>query len=161
MKAVRLLLLPLLALSLVAAAKKPTISVRFHLEANPRDGEAFATKIAFHSSGREGYIERVPSISERDIKAILPTPASDGTFGCVFALDRHGANSLQTFSMLRRGSMLVTFISTKSGTHQVAEMLIDKAITDGVIFVPRGLTQLEVAALQKQFPTIGETKKRK
>jgi hypothetical protein len=39
------------------------------------------------------------------------------------------------------------------------ELLIDKPINDGVIFVPKGMTLLEIEALQKQFPTKGRKKK--
>jgi hypothetical protein len=161
MKTGRLLLLLPLALLLVAAAKKPALALRFHVETNARDGDAFAMPIKFENPPRDGYIERVPSLSERDVRAIFPTNAGDGSFGCAFMLTAHGRTSLQTFSTERRGSSLAVFVSTKTGTHQVIDLAIDKPITDGIIYVPRGLTQLEIAALQKQFPTAGAGGKRK
>jgi len=161
MKIARLLLtLPLLLL-FVAAAKKPAIAVRFHVETNARDGEVFAMPVKFQNPPRDGYVERVPSLSERDVRAIFPTNAGDGTLGCAFIFNAHGRTGLQTFSTERRGSSLAIFISTKSGTHQVIDLTIDKPITDGIIYVPRGLTQLEIGALQKQFPTAGQQQKRK
>ena len=161
MKIVRLLLLPILALGCLGMAKKSAINVRFHVEANARDGEPFAMPIKFKNPERDGFIERVPSLSERDISAVHPVAAPDGTFGCVFQLTTHGRLGLQTLSTQQRGKSLVVFTSTKSGVHQVIDMLIDKPITDGIIYVPRGLTQLEIAALTKSFPAIGAKKRRK
>ena len=37
-------------------------------------------------------------------------------------------------------------------------MLIDKKITNGEIYIPRGLTPNEIALMKKAFPTIGEKK---
>jgi len=161
MKILRILVLAPLLLSFVAAAKKPQVSVRFHAEANARDGEPFAMPIKFQNPARDGFVERVPSISERDIKAVYPVPATDGTFGCAFQLDQHGRIGLQTLSTQRRGASLVVFVNTKSGMHQVIDMIIDKPITDGIVYIPRGLTQLEIAALQKKFRTMGAAAKRK
>ncbi len=161
MKFARPALLSLLAFSLLGMAKKQEISVRFHVEANSRDGEPFTVPAKFHNPDRDGFVEKIPAVSERDIRAIYPVAAEDGTFGCVFALDQHGSIGLQTVSTERRGAIMVAFISTKVGTHQAADLLIDKPITDGKIYVPRGLTQLEIEALQKQFPTLGQRGKRK
>jgi len=161
MKLARLFLILSATFFLTAGAKKPAVSVRFHVEANARDGEPFAQAVKFRNPERDGFVERVPSLSERDIKAIYPVPAGDGSFGCAFLFDQHGRIGLQTLSTLRRGSSLLVFVSSKSGMHQVIDMIIDKPITDGIVYVPRGLTQLEITALQKQFRTMGTTAKRK
>lgn len=151
------LLLPVFALCFVAGAKKtPEITVRFHAEANRLDGERFATPVQLKFPPRQTYIERVPSISERQIKAIYPFQAPDGSRGCAFMLDNSGRLNLEVISTERRGSSIVAFVSTKNGTHQVIDMQIDKIITDGIISIPSGLTDLEIAALQKAFPTIGQ-----
>jgi hypothetical protein len=151
MKFARLLLVPFLSLLFVAGAKKQPISVRFHVEANARDGETFAMPVKFQNPPREGYVERVPTLSERDVSEVKPFQVGDGTFACAFMLNAHGRTSLQTLSTEKRGSSMVIYVSTKGGTHQVIDLLIDKPITDGIIYVPRGLTGLEVAALHKQF----------
>ncbi len=161
MKIARSILLSLVAFSFLGMAKKQLISVRFHVEANDRDGEPFSLPAKFHNPDRDGFVEKIPAVSERDIRAIYPVPADDGSFGCLFQLDSHGAIGLQTVSTERRGATMIGFISTKAGRHQAAELAIDKPITDGRIFIPRGLTQLEIEALQKQFPTIGQRGKQK
>jgi hypothetical protein len=40
-------------------------------------------------------------------------------------------------------------------------MVVDKPVRDGIINIPHGLTLLEIQMLEKQFPTLGATKKRK
>jgi len=109
--------------------------------------------VKFRNPPRDAYVERVPSLSERDVQGIYPTNAGDGTYGCAFVLNTHGRTALQTISTEKRGSSLVVFISTKTGTHQVVELMIDKPINDGVIYVPNGLTLLEIEALQQQKKT--------
>lgn len=152
------LILPLLALSFVAGAKKnPEITVRFHAEANRLDGERFATPAQLKFPPRQAHIQRVPTISERQIKGIFPFQAPDGSWGCAFKLDASGRLALEVLSTERRGSSIVAFVGTKSGTHQVIDMQIDKVITDGIITIQHGLTELEVAALRKAFTTLGQT----
>ena len=154
--------LPLFALLFLGAAKKqPLLSVRFHAEANAHDGEPFAMPVKFRSPERAGFAERVPTISERDIVSIYPVPAADGSFGCAFQLNKHGTLSLATLSTEKRGKSLVVFVATAGGMHQVIDMIIDKPIKDGLIYVPRGLTQLEIAAMEKQFAIMGQGGRKK
>lgn len=153
------LFLPILALCFVAFAKKqPDVTVRFHAEANRMDGERFSTPAQLKYPPRQTFLQRIPAISERQIKAIYPFQAADGTWGCAFMLNPSGRLALEVLSTDRRGSSVVAFVSTKTGTHQVIDMQIDKVITDGIITIQHGLTELEVAALQKAFPAIAPSK---
>jgi hypothetical protein len=153
--------LVVLAFGAVGFAKKQTIGVRFHVEANANEGQPFATPVTFHHPERKGFMKQIPFISERNIVAIYPYPAPDGSFGCAFQLDNFGRSALEETSMSNRGASVVAFVGTKTGTHQVIDMVIDKAIRDGIITIPRGLTQLEVDALKKEFKVMGETGKKK
>jgi hypothetical protein len=141
-------------------SKKPTITVRFHSEANKNDGEAFATPVTLLYQKRQVYLSRIADISEKQIAQILPFPANDGSWGCVFKLNPQGRLRLETMSGEIRGTALVAFVATKSGQHQVADMLIDRVVTDGILTIPRGLTTLEIAVLKKEFKTIGEVEKK-
>jgi hypothetical protein len=155
------LLFAVLGLALLGMGDKPTIIVRFFVEANAQDTEKFATPIKLLNPPRETYIEKTPTISERMVKAIYPFQAPYGSWGCSFQLDESGRIDLEVASTSRRGSSMIAFVGTKTGTHQVVDMLIDKPIRDGVITIPYGLTELEIAALTKEFPVIGQKKKRK
>ena len=152
-------LVALLALTFLGMAKKPPLTVRFHLEANKLDTERFATPVQLKHPPREAYMERVAALSERNIVAIFPFTAADGTWGCSFKLDNSGRINLEVLSTERRGSTLVGFISTKSGTHQTVDQMIDAPIKDGIVSIPSGLSALEIAALQKQFRVMGQRKK--
>lgn len=147
-------LLVLFALLFLGAAKKPQVTVRFHTLANPRDGASFAMPVTLSNPPRTVYIKKVPELSERDVAAIYPFPAPDGTMGCAFKLDSHGAIGLDTLSIESRGSVLVCVVSHRV----VTAMLIDRRVSDGIISIPSGLAKEEIALLQKQFRTLGAPK---
>ena len=143
-----------------AMSQKPEITVRFHTEANPNDGEAFATPVNLFYQHRQVYLSRAADLSEKQIEKVLPFPAKDGSWGCVFKLNPQGRIRLETISGEARGSALVVFVATKSGQHQVADMIIDRPVTDGIITIPRGLTELEIAALKKKFKILWAPEKK-
>lgn len=147
-------LLPLLALALMGAASKPKVTVRFHTEANPVGGEQFTVSAKEPTTNRPITLSKFADISEGDIDAIYPFPASDGTLGCAFKLDNHGRVALQSLSQEYRGALLFAFVNARP----VAAMLIDKRISDGIVTIPRGLTLEEVALLRKEFHVLGEKK---
>ena len=149
-----------LALACLAMARQPDVSVRFFAEANQRDGEPFSKPVTLHFPERQTYIEKIPSISERSIKAMYPFQTTDGTWGASFLLDNKGRIDLEVVSTERRGSSMVIFVVTKKGVHQVIDMIIDKPVRDGIITIPRGLTELEIAALTKVYPIMGQGKKK-
>ena len=142
-------------------ARKPEISVRFFAEANAQDTDKFATPIALKNPPRAAYIEKVSAVNEKMIKAIYPFQAKDGTWGCAFTLNDSGKMNLEVVSTEHRGSSIVVFVGTKTGTHQVIDMLIDKPIRDGIVSIPSGLTELEIAAFTKEFPVLGQQKQKK
>ncbi len=156
----RTLFLPLLALLpllFVAAAKKPPQGmVRFHLQGNPVEGSPFVQEVRL-ADGRGVFIKSIPEISERDIEAVYPFPAPDGSMGCAFKLDPHGRIALETFSLNDRGKVVVCMLNGRV----VTAMLIDRPIKDGVIMMPSGLSQQEIEMIQKDKPTIGQPGKKK
>ena len=154
----RLLLVPILALSLMGFAKKqPKVTVRFHTQANKEDTEQFSMSIPLQNPPRQVFFQKIPFLSENDVAAIYPFPASDGTMGCAFKFDGHGTLELDTQSIMRRGSEVVGFINGRL----VSDMLVDRRVSDGVLVVPNGLTPLEIAALQLRFHTMGDPKGKK
>ena len=162
MKALLRFVLPIVALAFVAAAKKqPDVIVRFHAEAKKLDGEQFASPADLKNPPRKAYIEKVPTIAERNIKAIYPFEAPDGTWGCAFQLDGSGRLALQVMSTDRRGSSVVAFMGTKKGNVQVVDMQVDRPVTDGIISIPYGMTRMQIEALEKAFPVMGQTAKKR
>jgi len=153
------LLAVVLALACLAMARKPSVTVRFFAEANARDGASFSSPIKLHFPEREAHIEKMPAINERNIRAMYPFQAADGSWGASFQLDEKGRIDLEVVSTERRGSSMVVFVGTKNGVHQVIDMLIDKPVRDGIITIPRGMTEMEIGALTKEFPQMGQKKK--
>jgi hypothetical protein len=149
-------LIPLLALCFLGMAQKPpTVTVRFFAEANARDGASFSTPIKLGNPPRDAFLEKVAMIHERQIRAIYPFKAPDGTWGCTFKLDNDGRLNLEVLSTERRGTFLIGFLGTKRGSHRAADILIDRTVADGVISIPKGLTDMEIAVLSKQFKVLG------
>jgi len=151
MKCALRLFAAVLALACLGMARGPKVTVRFYAEANPRDTEAFSKPVTFTNPPRKAFIEKVPSINERSIKSIYPFQADDGTWGAAFLLDAKGRIDLEVVSTQRRGSSLVVFVMTKNGIHQVVDMVIDKPVRDGIITIPKGLTEMEIRELTKEY----------
>lgn len=153
----RFALLLLAVATSLGMSSTPKVTVRFHSEANRNDTSSFAAPLKLMYAQREAHMNKVPEFSERNIKAIFPWKTSDGTWGCAFKLNESGRIRLETISSDNRGAAMVVFIGTKQGMHQVIDMVIDRPITDGIVAVPRGITDIEMLVLKKQFKVLGET----
>jgi hypothetical protein len=152
------LLLAVLGVSCLGMGKKkPETTLRVFTEANSQDTDTFATPVIFHNPPRQAYISRIADFSERDVEAIYPFPAPDGTFGCAFKLDEHGKIMLNTLSVERRGSSVVAFVNAR----QVIDMKIDRPITDGLFVIQYGLAPQEIELLKQKFRVMGEDGKKK
>ncbi|MEO6845956.1 MAG: hypothetical protein ABI443_01470 [Chthoniobacterales bacterium] len=146
------LLAAFLALLCVAANKKSTLTIRFHAEGSPGDGEKFVQGIVFKTPPHTGVIGIMPVATEREIVAFFPFKAKDGTMGAYFKLDSHGAALLEAFTIENRGRTVVALVNGR----QVIDMISDKPISDGVITIPSGLTDAEIAAMRAEFRIIGQ-----
>ena len=142
-----------------AMSKKPDITVRIHTEADKNDTDTFSIPVNLIYQQRQAYLSKVADISERMIEKILPFPAKDGSWGCVLKMNPMGRIRLENMSGQIRGSALVIFVSTKFGNHQVADMIVDRVVTDGIITIPRGLNEMEIVLLKQKFKILGETVK--
>jgi hypothetical protein len=151
-------LLPVLMLVFLAASKKsPQATVRFHTEANPKDTDTFAVPVMLSNPPRQAFISKIPNISERDVVAIYPFAAADGSMGCAFKLDEHGRIGLDALSIEDRSKSVVAMVNGR----QVLDMTIDRRVSDGIITIQHGLTPDDIRALLKSFRVVGEKKKRK
>ena len=156
----RLALCVLLALSFTAVEapasgrrkRDPSIAIRVHAQVYAFDPE-FTAKIKVGTPPREITIEKLASISERDITSFYPYRAADGTFSAVLQLDRHGSAVLENLSAQKLGLSLVVAV----GGRAIAALKVDKPISDGVVFVPYGLTEPDVRAMGASFAIMGET----
>lgn len=145
-------LLLLLAGSVSAA---PHGTFRVHLTANANDGDIFAQPVR-SLSGKNVHIERTAWISEHDVTAFYPYKSADGaSFGALLQLDDHGRTILDTLSVEHRGETLFLFVNGRPLT----ELLVDKRVSDGRIYVPSGLTQNDIRLMAKDWKLLGRKKK--
>lgn len=141
---------------LYSGGKKSTpVTIRLHGEAPASDGASFSAEITLLHSHEKMRIAKVPVLSERDIKAFLPFPGTEGSIGAYFRLDAHGANKLQQFSIEDKGGRAVVLVNGRVASL----LLIDKTVKDGILYVPGGIMPGEVQQLKKSFPLIGEESK--
>lgn len=148
--------LPLLIAPLMlAGAKKPQVTLRFHLKANPSD--PFVIPLQIPGMPTPVNVKKIPEVAEGDVVAIHPFAAADGTYGCALKLNFQGTLRLDTVSTEDKGKVLVTLFNGRL----VTAMLIDKRVQDGVIFIPSGLTAPEIEMLKKAYPQLGATKAKK
>jgi hypothetical protein len=149
MKQFRLFPLVLLVLALSGfAQKKNHISVTFHVEANEQDSNVFSVPVILKNPPRKIFVEKMASLTEREIQSVFPFQANDGTMGCSFKLDDHGTIWLDTLSIEHLGKTLVGFVNER----QVIGLLIDRRVADGIITIPSGLKNEEIEVLKKKFP---------
>jgi hypothetical protein len=139
-----------------ASAKSKRCTVRVHTQGNENDGSVFATPVTTPISGKNIFIEKIPAISEHDVSAYRPYTASDGSFGALLQLDDHGRLALDTLSVERRGGTLLIFVNGRI----ITELLVDRRVSDGQIFIAAGLTAADIASMQKTWRQI-DAKKRK
>jgi hypothetical protein len=139
----------------VCVAKKPHCTLRVHVEANVNDGASFSSEMRSPATGKNIVIEKIPTISERDVAAFHPYPQANGSYGVVFELDDHGKLALDTLSVDRRGTFLYIFVNGRPA----AELQIDRRVSDGKLYVASGLTSADIELMKKDWPLAGARKK--
>jgi hypothetical protein len=147
------LILAFLAIS--ATGKDRHCTFRVHAEANPNDTAIFSSSIRALFSGKQVAIERMPRLSERDVVAFYPYPTADGSYGALFQLDDHGQLALDALSIERRGSLLFVLINGRA----IAELQIDRRVSDGRIYIASGLTKADIDLMKKDWRLIGQRRR--
>ena len=132
--------------------RDPTIAIRFHAQVNTYD-PTFAAMVKIGNPPRQIIVEKNPSISERDIIAFYPFKAADGSYAAEIQLDRNGAVVLQSLSTEKRGQIILVAVNARP----VVPLTADKTITDGMIYIPSGLTLDEIHAMGASFSLIGQS----
>ena len=148
MRRIAACVLLVLLLPALAEARKPRCTVRAHVEGNANDGEVFSSRIVAPTSGRNVVIQKTPAISEHDVVGFTAYPAADGSYGVLFDLNDHGKLALDTLSVEKRGTFLYVFVNGKP----VAELQIDRRVSDGKLYVASGLSAADVELMKKDWP---------
>ncbi len=133
--------LPLLA---VAGEKAPRVFLTVHVEMVANDSDKFARPVELLHAKRSTFISTGPDLSDRDVLDVIPFDAKDGTKGAYLRLSPGGRIRLEAVSQSYRGRALVVFIQAR----QIVDLHIDRRIEDGILPVPSGLTDADVAELK-------------
>jgi hypothetical protein len=144
-------LLLMIAVAPPASAKSQHCTLRVHAQTDAHDGSVFSTPVTTPLTGKKIFIEKIPAISERDVSAFRAYPAKEGSFGVLFALNDHGRLALETLSIEHRGNTLVVLVNGRA----ITEMMVDRRVSDGKLYIPAGLTAADVEAIAKDWPQIG------
>jgi len=145
-------LLAVFPLAAHAGPKKPApASIRLLGEGNEKEGESFVTPVELTTPAKKIFVRKVPILSERDIKAFYPFPGRDGMIGAYFRLDPHGADKLEQFTTEDRGKLAIVFVNGRVA----AALRVDARVTDGLLYVPGGITPDEIVSLEAKYPVIG------
>jgi hypothetical protein len=144
------------ALLCTGGAKKPTVDLRIHGEGIAAEAPTFAFPATL-LNGQETFLSRMPLLTQREVRAVYPFPAADGTQGVYLKLDNHGTGLLQQHSMERRGRTLIVLLNGR----QVSNLLVDRPVTDGIVSIPRGLSAEDITLLTTVFPVLGESGKKR
>jgi hypothetical protein len=152
-----LIIPPLLGLCCLGMGK-PNIAqnIDFYTQTTQGDTSTFNAPVTLLNS-KVVYIDQVPNFTEKNIVAIYPFVAADGSGGCAFKLDDHGTMALDSLSVAKRGTLLIATIDGR----QIADILIDRRVEDGVVTIPGGITVEEMKVLIKKYPVIGGKRKPK
>jgi hypothetical protein len=140
----------LVAMSVCEAKQHSTF--RVHTEASANNGPVFSTQIRLF--GRLVTIEKVPTISERDVTGLQIYRAPDGSYGALFQLNAHGRLALDSLSIERRGGFLFVFVNGRP----ITELQIDRRVSDGKIYIASGLTTNDIELMKKDWPASGPRK---
>lgn len=130
--------------------------MRVHLEGNANDGPVFSSQMLSPATRKPVVIQKTPVISEQDVIAFKPYETAHGSYAVLFQLNDHGKLALDTLSVERRGRFLYVFVNGRP----VAELQIDRRVSDGQLYIASGLTAADVALMNKDWRLIGARKKR-
>lgn len=147
-----LLTFALVALLCTGGAKKPVVDIRIHAEGRASEAPSFAFPATL-LDGRQVYLSRMPLISHREVKAIFPFDAADGTRGVYLKLDSHGSGLLNQHTAAARQGTLAVFINGR----QASNLRVDRQVSDGIVSIPRGLTEEDITILSSAFPVLGQS----
>lgn len=139
------------ALLCAAGAKKPVLDLRIHAEGTEAEAPTFAIPATL-LNGKPVFLQRMPLITQSEIESIYPFAAADGSQGVYLKLGQHGSRLLQQHTMTKQGGLLVVMLNGR----MVSNLLVDRPINDGIVCIPRSLTQEDIALLTTAFPVIGQ-----
>ena len=108
--------------------------------------------------GQTHCFRRSPEISLKDATAFRAFPSEViGTYGLVLKLKSSAVNRLAALTTANLDRWMISQVNG----HAVDAIMIDKPVNDGFIVIWKGVTEADLAILNKDLPQIGAEKAKK
>ncbi len=130
--------------------KDPKVVITVFSQGNEMDSpkSVFRRSIA----GRQYVFRVIPELNTKNVIAMQPFRAEDGTNGVALKLDFKATNNLELVTRMRQGEILMTMVNAAI----VDYVVIDRVVSDGIFTIWRGLPDELIAAMEKKYPRINE-----
>lgn len=126
---------------------------RVHAETTEKDGSVFSMPVQVGDGTVHVHVEKMPLITEHNVKMIYPFPSQMGGYGCYFKLDQHGSNGWEQITTNKRDRFVVMILNGRV----LARMRVDRPVADGIVLVPGGITTEEIYTMGRRYPYVGES----
>lgn len=134
--------------------KEDKATITFHMETEGSDNP----KMIFPqmANGQTRYFRRMSEISLKDIVSFSPFPADNGEgYGLMLKLKSSAVNRWAALTAANQGRWVIAQVNG----HAVDGIMIDKTVNDGYIVIWKGVSDADIAVLDKELPRNGEKKK--
>ncbi len=106
-------------------------------------------------AGQDRYFRKTPEITHNQIVAFSSFPSEIGDYGLVLQLNSVGTRRLNSISAANNGKWLIA----QANGRIVDAVQIDRAVSDGLIVIWKGISSPEIKGLELMIPRIGDDKK--
>ncbi len=132
--------------------KKPDkMKLSFHIEGHKTDNPKMI--FPYQTQAKQMFFQRTPIANTKDLVALKPFPAEDGTFGAVFQLSQVGAKRLAAATTQAQGKWMLTLLNGKP----TDSVYINNPVRDGKLVIWQGLTRDYIMNFDFMIPRIGMT----
>ena len=147
-------LFPLLAVLvalpfLLSMGKSTGLTINWLSEGDEIDGPKMVRRdVEPGPDGKVHYFRITPMVTQRNIRAMKPMAAEDGTWGAMFLIDEDGWRSVQATSAMDSGKLLRVMVSGRPVEFQ---RIFRPTADDHLICVWRGITEAEIGQFKKKY----------
>lgn len=134
---------------LVGMGNSPGLTISWLAEGDEIDGPKMVRRdVEPAPDGTLHYFRISPIVTQKNIRAMRPMQADDGTWGGLFLLDEPGWRSVQATVATDNGKLLRIMVSGRPVEFQ---RIARPATDDHLICIWRGIKESEMAALKKKY----------
>ncbi len=129
-----------------ASGRKGATFLSFHVEAEAVEEGKMVERVRL--GNKDYFFRKVPEFTDDYIDSFYPFPAENGkSYGAAFRMNKTGSQRLAVVTQLNLDRRLLTAVNQQP----ISFVIIDKAISDGVIVVWSGLTEEHLELFEKSM----------